>query len=196
MIHRWPHYAVIGGALAACLGACGGESDGGAGGASGSTITISGTVSAGALPAGAKAILIWGGEPRAKFGEAPITGDSFTMNIPSPPPAYATVAVGDGQVAIATIFVVPGDFEIGDGPLTIPTSQLDTAILASDVERSVIWRSGSTEDVEWTSAFPDGQYACGRCVDVASGFESYAATLCGMFLLSPGGALGDTCNCG
>lgn len=193
--------------LAACSGSeTSNGSDGGTGGGTGGSggggaqATITGSVNASNLPAGAKIIVIWSvsssTDHSAKFGEGTIDGSSFTVSFSGAPPADALNEWGSARVGVGYPVVVPAEFQVPDGMIANEDiAELQAQVLAVNPRQMILWRSGTVEDPAWVGSFAPDTFSCGQCVDATEGiFDGIAPLSCGELVLWPPELAENSCN--
>lgn len=140
------------------------------------------------VPGEGKVLVIWAvaaGSPdySYKYGEGASSGTSFTLTLPTAPPEEALgdySPAGLGQLGVGLLSLVPSDFQLPDGRVT-DLEAIRAARVGVSRRHAIIWRAGPWEQSElgWPSSFPDGQYACGRCVeDDNDFFDNYEPVDC------------------
>jgi hypothetical protein len=156
---------------------------------------VNGAVVGTAIPAGAKAVVVWtvsSGSPDYlyKFGEGASSTASFTMTLGADPPAAAINAYGIG---VGVIALVNASTQLPDG--MVDENQL--TLLGITTGFGILWKNPAGPGRgPWSGAFPAG-YACGRCIRATGGgFDSFEPVACTMVQIetAPDPDTLDVCN--
>ena len=146
-----------------------------------------------AVPAGAKAVVVWSvssGSPdyTYAYGGGSTSGTQVFVSFSATPPVEALNA---GKLGIGIVGIVDSSSPISEGKLT--KADLDSFQFLSG-GHAVIYRA--TNEVHtikgWEANFPQG-YACGRCVRADSGFDTFEVVDCKEIEVEPA-ATADVCN--
>jgi len=153
-------------------------------------LTVSGTVATGG-PATGVTVVLWqvtSGSPDYtwKYGMGTSSGTMFMVTVGMTPPAEAINSYG---VGVGIVGLLPAGTTIPDGMVT--SSQLMTASFSD--RYAIIYRAPTANAgvVPWITPFPEG-LSCGRCVDEATGFDTFTPVACPMVQIIHGAQM--VCN--
>jgi len=138
--------------------------------------SVAGTTSGDHVPAAGQAAVLWmvfaGNDHQYVFGHGTQTGPGFKVDFTgAPPPEALNNGTGVGIVVLFDLAAtVPPEG-------TIITSE-PAGVLGVTGRHSIVYRApGAAAQLPWSSAFPEG-YACGKCVDSATSFDTYEPVAC------------------
>jgi hypothetical protein len=179
---------VVGVAITGVVSACGevaasGGADANQIDAAQQGIVASGTV-IGPMAAAGPVMVLWAvdrmnDDHLYKFGQGTATATAFTATVPDDPPAAAHNQGPSVDVGVALLALMAPGTAFPDGRLST-----DPAFVGLSRRYAIIYR-GPTDTgsvVAWTTRFPVG-LSCGRCVDSASGFDTFEPIDCKMLVI-------------
>lgn len=154
------------------------------------TFTVNGTVASGG-PASGVTVVLWqvtSGSPDYtwKYGEGSSSGTMFMVTLDLVPPAQAINSYG---VGVGIVGLMPAGTSIPDGMVT--NAQLAGANFSD--RYAIIYKAPNANAslVPWIAPFANG-LSCGRCVDQATGFDTFEPVACPMVQIILGAAM--VCN--
>ena len=152
--------------------------------------TLNGTVFTGG-PATGVTVVLWqvtSGSPDYtwKYGEGSSSGTMFMVTLDLVPPAQAINSYG---VGVGIVGLLPAGTIIPDGMVT--NQQLQNASFSD--RYAIIYKAPNANAtlVPWIAPFAAGM-SCGRCVDQATGFDTFEPVACPMVQIIQGAAM--VCN--
>jgi hypothetical protein len=153
-------------------------------------LTVSGTVAAGG-PATGVTVVLWqvtSGSPDYtwKYGMGSSSGTMFMVTVDMTPPPQAINSYGIG---VGIVGLLPAGTNIPDGMVT--SSQLQNASFSD--RYAIIYKAPTANPtlVPWIAPFGEG-LSCGRCVDQATGFDTFEPIACPMVQIVHGAQM--VCN--
>ena len=107
-----------------------------------------------------------------KYGEASVTGNSFSLSLAGPPP---TDALNAGALGVGLLALVKDTTSVPDGKLTtFPQSE----VIGSAPEMALIYREKPLAGApSWVNKFPMG-YSCGKVSGKQGSFVTFTPTDC------------------
>ena len=157
--------------------------------ASGS-FTVHGMVAIGVFVTGVTVVLwqVTSGSPDYtwKYGMGSSSGATFMVTLDMVPPPQAINSYGIG---VGIVGLLPAGTNIPDGMVT--NSQLANASFSD--RYAIIYKAPSANAtlVPWIAPFAEG-LSCGRCVDQATGFDTFEPVACPMVQIIQGAQM--VCN--
>jgi len=153
----------------------------GSNGSSSSGFEIDGIVDGAGAPALGQVIVLWDlGDTGFKFGDGDATSSTFTLTLPSDPPAGAITPAG---IAVGYPVLVADGTVVPDGPIDFKT----LAHLGIAIDYAVIWKDPTGAGFgSWDTAFGP-RYSCGKCVRATIGHDSFELTACAAFTIEVAG---------
>ena len=142
---------------------------------------------AGASTGGMKVVALWAVDSKDadyvyKFGEAPVVDGRFALNLtPESLPKEALTRVGDFELGVAMLAVVPAATSLPDGKFGRDRGKwLRDQLRGNAPRHALVFRRGTHEKVPWTSRFSDGNIHCAKAVSPEDGgrMETFAPTPC------------------
>ncbi|WAS98164.1 hypothetical protein [Nannocystis punicea] len=147
-------------------------------------LTVHGVIKGRELTEPVKVVVLWWveteeGDGLYKFGDGAVDGMDFSLTLPAPLPAGATLG---GELGVGLVALVPATLELPDG---LVMDDIEEQLVGAAGEELLVWRTAGPMTLigpDWVEAFPPG-YSCSDCVqamDVGSfdSFDSLAVGPC------------------